>query len=353
MTTAADICIAGRSIGPGFEPYVICELSGNHNGSLERALRLLEEAAKTGADAIKIQSYTPDTITIDHDGPGFRVEGGLWDGRTLYDLYGEAQTPFEWHEPLFRRARELGVTLFSSPFDESAADLLEELGAPAYKIASFEAVDLPLVAHVAAKGKPMIISTGMANLAEIGDAVRTARENGCRELVLLHCISSYPAPDEQSNVRTVPDLAERFGTVAGLSDHTSGSAVAVASIALGGCVVEKHFTLNRDDGGPDSAFSLEPAEFRSLVDDCKRAWRALGTATYDLQGCEQASVAFRRSLYVVRDIAAGEPLTRENIRSIRPGHGLPPRDLPEVLGRVATRDLKHGDPLSWDAVTRP
>ena len=342
--------IAGRKIGPEYEPYVICELSGNHNGSLDRALQLLDAAAATGADAIKIQSYTPDTITIDHDGPGFRIEGGLWDGRTLYDLYGEAQTPFEWHEHLFRRARELGVTLFSTPFDESAVDLLEELGAPAYKIASFEAVDLPLIAYVAAKRKPMIISTGMANLDEIGEAVRTARENGCDEIILLHCVSSYPAPDEQSNVRTVPDLAERFGVVTGLSDHTFGSAVAVASIALGGCVVEKHFTLRRSDGGPDSAFSLEPEEFSTLVKDCKRAWRALGRATYDLQGCERGSIAFRRSIYVVRDVAAGDELTAENIRSIRPGYGLPPKQLPEVLGRRAARDLKRGEPLKLEDV---
>ena len=342
--------IAGRPIGPDHEPYIVCELSGNHNGSLERALELLEAGAATGADAVKIQTYTPDTLTIDHDGPGFRIEGGLWDGRTLYDLYGEAQTPFEWHEPLFRRARELGVTLFSTPFDESAVDLLEELGAPAYKIASFEAIDLPLIAYVAAKRKPMIISTGMANLDEIGEAVRTARENGCDQLVLLHCISSYPAPDEQSNVRTVPDLAERFGVVTGLSDHTFGSAVAVASIALGACLVEKHFTLRRADGGPDAAFSLEPEEFKTLVEDCKRAWRALGKATYDLQGCERGSMMFRWSLYVVRDTAAGDELTKENVRSIRPGYGLPPRHLPEVLGRRAARDLKRGEPLKQEDV---
>jgi N-acetylneuraminate synthase len=344
------VTIAGRKIGRDQEPFITCELSGNHNGSLKRALQLLEAAAATGADAIKIQTYTPDTITIDHDGPGFRIEGGLWDGRTLYDLYGEAQTPFEWHETLFARARELGVTLFSTPFDESAVDLLESLGAPAYKIASFEAIDLPLIAYVASKRKPMIISTGMANLDEIAEAVRTARENGCDEIVLLHCVSSYPAPDEQSNVRTVSDLAERFGVVSGLSDHTFGSAVAVASIALGGCVVEKHFTLNRADGGPDAAFSLEPAEFKTLVEDCKRAWRALGKATYDLQGCERGNLAFRRSIYVVRDLAAGEELTAENIRSIRPGYGLPPKHLPEVLGRRAARDLRRGEPLKLEDV---
>lgn len=350
MTNTLEVNIDGRRIGPDCEPYVICELSGNHNGSLDRALELLEAAAATGADAVKLQSYTADTITIDHDGPDFRVEGGLWDGRTLYDLYGEAQTPFEWHEPLFRRARELGVTMFSSPFDETAVDLLEQLGAPAYKIASFEAVDLPLVAYCASKGKPLIISTGMANGDEIAEAVRTARENGCREIVLLHCVSSYPAPDEQSNLRTVPDLATRFGVVSGLSDHTPGSAVAVASIALGGCVVEKHCTLRRADGGPDSAFSLEPGEFAALVQDCKRAWRSLGQVTYELQDCERGSIQFRRSIYVVRDIPAGGELTRDNVRSIRPGHGIAPKHLPEVLGRQAARDLRRGEPLDWQAL---
>ena len=348
MTRSVEI--DGRRIGPDFEPYVICELSGNHNGSLERALSLIDAAAATGADAIKIQSYTPDTITIDHDGPGFTIEGGLWHGRTLHDLYAEAQTPFEWHEALFARARERGVTLFSSPFDATAVDLLEKLDAPAYKIASFEAVDLPLIARVARTGRPMIISTGMSNLAEISDAVRTARENGCDQLVLLHCVSSYPAPDEESNLRTLPHLAEAFDCVAGLSDHTSGSAVAVASIALGGSVVEKHFTLRRADGGPDAAFSLEPEEFSALVTDCKRAWRALGRISYDLEGCEKGNIVFRRSLYVVRDVAAGEKLTQDNVRSIRPGFGLAPKHLPEILGRTASRDLKRGEPLDWKAV---
>lgn len=343
-----SITIAGRPIGPGHEPYVICELSGNHNGSLDRALELLAAAAATGADAIKIQSYTPDTITLDHDGPEFTIEGGLWDGQRLYDLYSEAQTPFEWHEPLFARARELGVTLFSSPFDPSATDLLASLDAPAYKIASFEIVDLPLIAHVARKGKPMIISTGMANLAEIGEAVETVRANGCDEIVLLHCVSSYPAPDEQSNLRTIADLADRFGVVAGLSDHTHGSAVAVASIALGASVIEKHFTLSRSDGGPDAAFSLEPQEFTALVTDCKRAWRALGKVDYDLQGSERGSIIFRRSLYVVEDIASGEELTSRNVRSIRPGYGLAPKRLPEVLGARAARNLPRGTPLSED-----
>jgi len=347
---AHSIEIAGRPIGPEHEPYVVCEVSANHNGSLDRALEMLDAAAATGADAIKIQTYTADTMTIDHDGPDFQIVEGPWSGRSLYDLYKEAQTPFEWHKPLFERARRLGVTLFSTPFDESAADLLAELDAPAYKIASFEVVDLPLIAHVARKGKPMIISTGMANLGEINDAVRTARDNGCDQLVLLHCVSSYPAPDEQSNVRTVAHLTEAFGVVSGLSDHTFGSAVAVASIALGGSMIEKHFTLRRADGGPDAAFSLEPAEFTALVTDCKRAWRALGRVSYDLQGCEGGSVMFRRSLYVVRDLAAGEELTPDNVRSIRPGHGLAPKHLPEVLGRRAARDLKRGEPLDWSAV---
>lgn len=347
---AASIEIAGRLIGRRFEPYVICELSGNHNGSLERALAMIDAAAATGADAIKIQTYTPDTITIDHDGPEFRIDGGLWDGRTLYDLYGEAHTPFEWHAKLFERARGVGVTLFSSPFDESAADLLDELGAPAFKIASFEAIDLPLIAYVARKGKPMIISTGMCNAHEIGEAVATARDNGCEQLALLHCVSSYPAPDEDSNVRTVADLAARFGTVVGLSDHTSGSAVAVASIALGGSLVEKHFTLRRADGGPDSAFSLEPDEFKGLVEDCKRAWRSLGRVNYDLCGSEKGSVKFRRSLYVVRDVAAGEELNSGNVRSIRPGYGLAPKHLPEVLGRKAARPIKRGTALQPDMI---
>ena len=343
-----SIEIAGRAIGPGHEPYVICEVSANHNGSLERALEMLDAAAATGADAIKIQTYTADTMTIDADSEDFQIVGGLWGGRTLYDLYSEAQTPFEWHEALFERARKLGVTLFSSPFDETAADLLDSLGCPAFKIASFEVIDLPLIAHVARKGKPMIISTGMANLGEINDAVRTARENGCDQLVLLHCVSSYPAPDETTNLRTIPHLGEAFGCVPGLSDHTMGSAVAVASIALGGAVVEKHFTLRRADGGPDSAFSLEPEEFSALVEDCKRAWRALGRVSYDLQGCEKGNIVFRRSLYVVGDVAAGEPLTKENVRSIRPGYGLAPRHLPAVLGRPAARALKRGERLAWD-----
>jgi N-acetylneuraminate synthase len=343
-----EVKIAGRPIGPGHPPYVICELSGNHNGSLDRALQMMEAAAATGCDAIKLQTYTPDTITIRHDGPGFRIKGGLWEGRTLHDLYREAHTPFEWHEALFNRARRLGVTLFSSPFDETAVNLLEGLGAPAYKIASFEAIDLPLIARVARCGKPMIISTGMCNLAEIQDAVTTARTHGCNEIVLLHCVSSYPAVFEDANLATIPHLASAFDAVAGLSDHTPGSAAPAAAIALGACVIEKHFTLARADGGPDAAFSLEPAEFRTLVEDCRNAWRAVGRVTYDIEGSEKANIVFRRSLYAVRPIARGEPFTAANTRSIRPGFGLAPKHLPRVLGRRATRDVAYGEPIAED-----
>jgi N-acetylneuraminate synthase len=345
-----EIRIAGRPIGPEHEPFVICELSGNHNGSLQRALAMVDAAAATGCDAVKLQTYTPDTITLDHDGPEFRIEGGLWDGRTLHDLYQEAHTPYAWHAAIFERARALGVICFSSPFDETAVDLLESLGAPAYKIASFEAVDMALIARAARTGKPLIISTGMANLAEIGAAVDCARANGCEQLVLLHCISAYPAPAEDANVRTVPDLAARFGVVAGLSDHTFSNAAAIASVALGGSVVEKHFTLARGDGGPDAAFSLEPDEFSALVRDCKTAWAALGRAGYDLKGSERANLAFRRSLYVTADVAPGAALTPENVRSIRPGFGLPTQHLPQVLGRPAARALRRGDALAWDMV---
>jgi len=350
MTTRPNptIEIAGRKIGVDHPPYIICELSGNHNGSLARALSMIDAAAETGCDAIKLQTYTPDTLTIDCDLPDFRITGGLWDGRYLYDLYREAHTPFEWHEALFARAAMRGVTLFSTPFDESATDLLAGLGAPAYKIASFEACDLALIAHVARKGKPMIISTGLAGLGDIERAVTTARENGCRDLVLLHCISSYPAPEDQSNLRTIPHLAAAFDVVGGLSDHTHGTAVSVAAVALGAAVIEKHFTLARADGGPDAAFSLEPDEFKRLCTDTRTAWTALGSVGYDVKAAEQASSVFRRSLYAVADIAEGAALTASNIRSIRPGHGLPPHTLPTVLSRRARVAIPRGTPLRWD-----
>lgn len=346
----AEIVIAGRRIGPAHEPFVICELSGNHNGSLDRALTMVDAAAATGCDAIKIQTYTADTITMDCDRPEFKIHGGLWDGRSLYELYEEAHTPFEWHAALFERARQRGVVIFSTPFDETAIDLLEDLGAPAYKIASFEAVDLPLIAYAASKGKPLIISTGMASLAEMTAARDTALKAGAAGVALLHCVSSYPAALEDANVRTVADMAQRFTSPIGLSDHTPGTAAAVAAVACGASLIEKHFTLARADGGPDAAFSLEPDEFTALVRDCKQAWRALGKAHYDVLGSERASLQFRRSLYVTADVRAGEFLTRANIRSIRPGLGLPPGELDKIIGRTATRDLTRGEPLAWDMV---
>ncbi|OZA76566.1 MAG: pseudaminic acid synthase [Caulobacter sp. 39-67-4] len=350
MTASPSITIAGRQIGADHSPYVICELSGNHNGSLERCLTMVDAAAATGCDAIKIQTYTADTITLDVDRPEFRIHGGLWDGRTLYELYQEAQTPFEWHAAIFERARQHGVTLFSSPFDETAVDLLDGLGAPAFKIASFEAVDLPLIKYAASKGKPLIISTGMANLQEMQTALDTALGAGADGVMLLHCVSSYPSTFADANVRTVADMAQRFGCPVGLSDHTPGTAASVAAVSVGACAVEKHFTLARSDGGPDAAFSLEPVEFKALVDDCRNAWAALGRAHYDTLGSEQASLLFRRSLYVTADVKAGEPLTRANVRSVRPGNGLPTADLDKVLAGKASRDLTRGEPLDWSMV---
>jgi len=344
------IAIDGRPIGDGHPPYVICELSANHNGSLDRMLELIDAAAATGCDAIKVQTYRADTMTLDCGRPEFRITGGLWDGRTLYELYAEGSTPYEWHAALFERARKHGVTLFSSPFDASAVALLADLGAPAYKIASFELTDLGLIETVARQGKPMIMSTGLANLAEIDEAVRTARAAGCEEIVLLHCVSSYPAPAADSNLRTIPALRQTFGLPVGLSDHTHGHAVAVASVALGASVIEKHFTLARADGGLDSAFSLEPDEFAALCRAARQAWEALGTVSFDLIGQERSNVMFRRSIFAVRDIAEGEPLSHENVRVIRPGHGLAPKYLNLVLGRRARRRILRGEPIQWDLI---
>ena len=346
--SAPEIEIAGRKVGADHEPFVICELSGNHNGDLDRALSLIDAAASTGCDAIKIQTYTADTITIESDRPEFRIEGGLWDGRTLHDLYLEAQTPYEWHPALFERARKAGVILFSTPFDETAVDLLAELDAPVFKIASFEAVDLPLIRYAAAKGRPLIISTGMASLEEMAAAKDAALAAGAPGVALLHCVSSYPAPMEDANVRTVPDMAARFSCPIGLSDHTLGAAASVAAVALGACIIEKHFTLARADGGPDAEFSLEPAEFTALTRDCKAAWQALGRAQYDLLGSERGNLQFRRSLYLMADVPAGRALTRADLRSIRPGLGLAPEHLEAVIGRRAARDLKRGEPLAWN-----
>jgi N-acetylneuraminate synthase len=340
--------IAGREIGPEHPPLVIAELSGNHNQSLERALRLIDAAADCGAEAVKLQTYTADTITIAHDGPGFRIENGLWAGRTLHELYGEACTPYDWHDALFAHARARGLICFSSPFDDTAVDLLQSLDAPAYKIASFEAVDLPLIRRAAATGKPLIISTGMTSPEEIGEALAAAMDAGEGGVALLHCVSTYPARYADANLRAIPRLAADYGAIVGLSDHTPGTATAVTAIALGAAIIEKHFTLDRADGGPDAAFSLEPEELRRLVDDCRHAWEALGDASLNRGEAERANKQFRRSLYVVRDVAAGAPLTREDVRSIRPGFGLAPKTLPDVLGRPAARALKRGEPLAWE-----
>jgi N-acetylneuraminate synthase len=344
--------IGDREIGPGRPAYLVAELSANHGQSFEQAVRLVRAAKEAGADAVKLQTYTADTLTIRSDRPEFRVGGGtLWDGRTLHDLYGEAYTPWEWQPKLKAVADELGLDLFSTPFDPTAVDFLERMGVPAYKVASFELVDLPLVETIARTGKPMILSTGMATLAEIAEAVDAARRAGAGGLALLKCTSAYPAPPEEMNLRTIPHLAEAFGVPAGLSDHTLGIAVPVAAVALGACIIEKHFTLSRAEPGPDSAFSLEPHEFRAMVEGVRTAERALGTIHYGLCGRDEASRVFRRSLFAVRDVKAGEPFTTENVRSIRPGHGLPPKDLPRVLGRCASRNLTAGTPLTWDLAT--
>ncbi len=347
------ITIAGRRIGAGEPPYVIAELSANHNGNIEHAFAILAAAKAAGADAVKLQTYTADTITINHDGPDFLIENGLWAGRRLHELYQEAQTPWEWHEALFAKGEELGIPVFSSPFDATAVDLLESLGAPAYKIASFELVDLPLIERVAAAGKPMIMSTGMATHGEIADAVAAARRAGCRDLALLHCVSGYPAPAGDANLRSIPHLGARFECVVGLSDHTLGIGVAAAAVALGAAIIEKHVTLRRADGGPDSAFSLEPHELAMLTTACRDASAALGTVSDGPKPSETANLRFRRSLYAVADIAAGEPLTTLNVRSIRPGFGLPPKHLPDILGQRATCAISRGTALTWDHVGAP
>ncbi len=343
--------IGGRRIGDGAPTYVIAELSANHRQSFEAAERLVHAAADAGVDAIKLQTYTADTITIDAAGPEFRIGSGtVWDGRTLYDLYAEAATPWEWHEPLQRVAIERGLQFFSSPFDRTAVDFLSGLDVPAFKIASFEIVDVDLIAAVARTGKPMIISTGMATLDEITEAVEAARAAGAVDLALLKCTSAYPAPPEEADLLTIPDMAERFGVPVGLSDHTLGTTVAVAAVALGAAIVEKHLTLSRADGGPDGSFSLEPDELRAMVDAIRTTEKALGSVSYEPSSHEVGSRVLRRSLFVVADVAAGDPFTEANVRSIRPGQGLHTRHLPEVIGRAASRDIARGTPLSWELV---
>lgn len=339
------ISICGRDIGVDYSPYIIAELSANHNGRLETALRIIEEAKSAGADAIKLQTYTADTITLNSEAEEFQIRGGLWDGKSLYQLYQEAHMPWEWHKPLFEHAHKLGITIFSSPFDNTAVDLLESLNAPAYKIASFEAVDLPLIKYVASTGKPMIISTGMADAEEIAEAIEAAREGGCKELAILHCVSGYPAPAEDYNLRTIPDLIDRHGLVTGLSDHTLDNTTAITSVAMGASIIEKHFTLDRAGGGPDDSFSLEPQELAALCRDVKTAWQALGQVDYGRKSSELGSVKFRRSLYFVKDLRAGEVITADSIRSVRPGFGIAPKYFDSLVGKKVMVDVFGNTPV--------
>lgn len=344
------IHINGRAIGTDYPPYVIAELSANHNGNLNTALRIIEEAHLAGASAVKLQTYKPDTITLNSDRDEFKINGGLWDGRTLYNLYEEAHTPWDWHKPLFDHAQKLGITIFSSPFDRTAIDLLEDLNAPAYKIASFEAIDLPLIKYAASTGKPMIISTGMADAEEIQEAIDAARSGGCKELAILHCVSGYPAPAEDYNLHTITDMIQRFGLVTGLSDHTLDNTTAITSVALGAAIIEKHFTLNRGGGGPDDSFSLEPQDLKALCTNAKTAWQALGKVDYGKKPSEQANVKFRRSLYFVNDLKPGDVVTPQDVRSVRPGYGLAPKHLDAVIGKKVTRAIQAATPVDWDSI---
>ena len=346
MTQNKTFAIAGRQIGSTQSPYVIAEMSANHNGSIDNAYRIIEAAKHAGADAVKMQTYTPDTITLDSQTEAFTIRGGLWDGRTLYDLYQEAYTPWDWHKPLFDHARKLNITMFSSPFDYTAIDLLEDLNTPAYKIASCEAIDLPLIKYAASTGKPMIISTGMADAEEIQEAIDAARSGGCKELAILHCVSGYPAPAEDYNLHTITDMIRRFGLVTGLSDHTLDNTTAIASVALGAAIIEKHFTLDRSGGGPDDSFSLEPKEMDALCTGTKTAWQALGQVDYGLKSSEQANVKFRRSLYFVKDLKPGDVITPLHVRSVRPGYGAAPKYLDAVLGKKVKCAISMATPVN-------
>ncbi|MDG2297233.1 MAG: pseudaminic acid synthase [Gammaproteobacteria bacterium] len=341
------ISIDGRRIGEKNSPYVIAEMSANHNGNINSAFKIIDIAKAAGADAVKMQTYTADTLTLDCDLPDFQLNEGLWAGRSLFDLYQEAHTPWDWHKPLFEYARDLSITLFSSPFDNTAVDLLEDLNAPAYKIASFEAIDTPLIKYVAQTGKPMIISTGMADAEEIQEAIDVARQGGCKELAILHCVSGYPAPSEDYNLKTMVDMQKRFGLVTGLSDHTLDNITAITSVGLGASIIEKHVTLNRRGGGPDDSFSLESLELKALCSDVKATWKVLGTVDYGRKSSEQASMKFRRSLYFVKDLKAGEIATDKNVKSIRPGFGIPPKFKLEVIGRKVSSDVSAGTPVDW------
>ena len=344
------IKISGTPIGADYPPYIIAEMSANHNGNIENAIKIIDEAKRCGASAVKIQTYRPDTITLNSNTDDFRIFGGLWDGRTLYELYEEAHMPWDWHKPLFDHAYKQGITIFSSPFDKSAVDLLEALDAPAYKIASCEVVDLPLIKYVASTGKPLIISTGMADSYEIQEAVNAAYEGGSKQVALLHCVSGYPAPAEDYNLKTIPDMVQRFGLVTGLSDHTLDNTTAITSIAMGASIVEKHFTLDRNGGGPDDSFSLEPNELRALCRDTKVAWSALGKVDYGLKSSEQGSIKFRRSLYFVKSLKAGDVIVADAVRSVRPGFGLAPKHYDLIVGRRTKVDIEAGTAVTWDSL---
>ena len=350
MSNIPCISIAGRRIAADAPPYVIAELSANHNGELDTAIKILDEAKKAGADAVKLQTYTADTITLDCDTEEFQIHGGLWGGKTLYQLYQEAHMPWEWHKPLFEHARKIGITIFSTPFDNTAVDLLEDLNAPAYKIASFEAVDLPLIKYVARTGKPMIISTGMADAEEIQEAINAAREGGCKELAILHCVSAYPSPAKDYNLRTIPNMIERFGLVTGLSDHTLDNTTAIASVGMGSSIIEKHFTLDRNGGGPDDSFSIEPEQMEMLCQSALNAWQALGTVSYSKKSSESGNLRFRRSLYFTKALSAGDVITADAIRSVRPGFGLPPKWQSKILGKTLKEDVKFGSPVTLEKI---
>jgi N-acetylneuraminate synthase len=345
------IKINDRKIGLDHSPYVIAEMSANHNGDINNAYKIIDMAKASGADAVKLQTYHPDTITMDMNTPEFMIKGGLWDGQSLYELYKGAFMPWEWHKPLFDYAKKVGITIFSSPFDNTAVDLLEDLNTPAYKIASFEAVDLPLIKYVAQTGKPMIISTGMADTQEIQEAIEAAREGGCKELAILHCVSGYPAPAADYNLRTLADMQGKFGLVTGLSDHTIDNTTAITSVALGASIIEKHVTLDRNGGGPDDSFSLESEELKQLCVGAKTAWESLGEVDYGRKSSEQANVKFRRSLYFVKDIEEGEVITTEHVKSIRPGYGLAPKYMEEILGKKITSSVKRGTPVSLNTIS--
>jgi len=347
----SEIVINGRKIGAGYPPYVIAELSANHNGKLQKALDTITKAKACGADSVKLQTYTADTMTIDSDHEDFCIQGGLWDGYKLYDLYKEAETPFEWHKAMFDHARKIDFTCFSTPFDETAVDLLEDLNVPAYKVASFEATDLPLIKYIASTKKPLIMSTGMANFEEIEEMVDTARGAGCKDLILLHCISSYPAPIDQSNLLTIPDMRKRLGVQIGLSDHSITNTASVVACALGATLIEKHFILDRKESGPDSEFSIEPDDLTNLCKETKDAWLALGVPSYDSKSAEESSIKLRRSVYFVKDIGAGEIITKEHIRRIRPGYGLQPKYEQEIIGRIVNRDVKSGTATKWELIS--